>query len=121
MKPIRDHADYEKALARIEELISAPEGSPEVDELEVLAILVEKYEEQHYPIPEAPVSEVLKLFMEENNLTPKDMAKYLGSASAVSKILNGSKDLTVNQIRILSNELKIPLTALVGGRPRNHL
>jgi HTH-type transcriptional regulator/antitoxin HigA len=115
MKPIRDHADYEKALARIEELISAPEGSPEVDELEVLAILVEKYEEQHYPIPEAPVSEVLKLFMEENNLTPKDMAKYLGSASAVSKILNGSKDLTVNQIRILSNELKIPLTALVGG------
>ncbi len=115
MKPIRDHADYEKALARIEELISAPEGSPEVDELEVLAILVEKYEEQHYPIPEAPVSEVLKLFMEENNLTPKDMAKYLGSASAVSKVLTGSKDLTVNQIRILSHELKIPLTALVGG------
>jgi HTH-type transcriptional regulator/antitoxin HigA len=115
MKPIRDHADHMKALARIEELISAPEGSPEADELEVLAILVEKYEEEHYPIPEAPVSEVLKLFMEENNLTPKDMAKYLGSASAVSKILNGSKDLTVNQIRILSNELKIPLTALVGG------
>ena len=115
MKPIRNHADYEKALARIEELMSAPEGSPEVDELEVLAILVEKYEEEHYPIPEAPVSEVLKLFMEENNLTPKDMAKYLGSASAVSKILNGSKDLTVNQIRILYHELKIPLTALVGG------
>ncbi len=115
MKPIRDHADHMKALARIEELISAPEGSPEADELEVLAILVEKYEEEHYPIPEAPVSEVLKLFMEENNLPPKDMAKYLGSASAVSKILNGSKDLTVNQIRILSNELKIPLTALVGG------
>lgn len=115
MKPIRDHADHMKALARIEELISAPEGSPEADELEVLAILVEKFEEEHYPIPEAPVSEVLKLFMEENNLAPKDMAKFLGSASAVSKILNGSKDLTVNQIRILSNELKIPLTALVGG------
>lgn len=63
MKPIRDHADYEKALARIEEPISAPEGSPEVGELEVLAILVEKYEKEHYPIPEAPMSEALKLFM----------------------------------------------------------
>ena len=85
MKPIRDHADYEKALSRIEELISAPEGSPEVDELEMLAILIERYEEEHYPIPEAPMSEALKLFMEENDLTPKDMAKYLGPPSLIQR------------------------------------
>lgn len=115
MKPIRDDAEYKKALARIEELMSAPEGSPEVDELEVLAILVEKYEEEHYPIPAVPASEVLKLVMEENDLSPKDMVKYLGSPSTVSKILNGSKELTVTQIRILSKELKIPVAALIGG------
>lgn len=117
MKPIRDHAEYKKALARIEELMSAPEGSPEVDELEVLAILVEKYEEEHHTIPDVPASEVLKLFMEENNLAPKDMIKYLGSASAVSKILNGSKELTVSQIRILAKNLKIPMPALIGSAP----
>jgi HTH-type transcriptional regulator/antitoxin HigA len=115
MKPIRDHAAYEKALARIDELMSASEGSPEADELEVLAILVEKFEAEHYPIPDVPASEVLKLYMEENGLLSKDMVRYLGSPSAVSKILNGAKEPSVKQIRILARELKIPVAALIGG------
>lgn len=114
MKPIRSNADYEAALARVDELMSAPEGSSDAEDLEVLAILVEKYEKEHFPFPDAPASEVLRLYMEENGLTPKDMAKYLGSPSAVSKILGGSKELTVAHVRILSKELGIPAAALVG-------
>lgn len=114
MKPIRDEAGYEAALARIGALMSAPEGSPEVDELEVLSILVEKYEEGAYPIPDAPAHEVLKLVMEENGLASKDMIPFLGSASTVSKVLNGKKELTPAQIRILSRHLGIPVVALFG-------
>lgn len=117
MKPIRDHTEYEAALARIDALMSASEGSPEADELEVLAILVEKFEEEHYPIPEASASEVLRLIMEENGLNNKAMARYLGSPSTVSKVLSGSRELTLEQIRILNKALKIPVAALVGRAP----
>ncbi len=54
MKPICTQADYEAALARIDVLLSASEGSPEADDLETLAILVEKFEEQHWPMEDAP-------------------------------------------------------------------
>ncbi len=117
MKPIRDEAGYEAALARIGALMSAPEGSPEVDELEVLSILVEKYEEETYPIPEAAAHEVLKLVMEENDLAPRDMIPFLGSPSTVSKVLNGKRELTPAQIRTLSKHLHIPVAALFSEAP----
>ncbi len=117
MKPIRTQADYEAALARIDGLMSASEGSPEADDLETLAILVEKFEEQHWPMPDAPAFEVLRLVMEGKGLTPKDMTRYLGSPSTVSKVLHGKKELTVNQIRVLSRELGIPGGVLIGAAP----
>ena len=117
MKLIRTEVEYDAALARIDALMSASEGSPEAEELEVLAILVEKYEEEHYPIPDAPAFEVLKLYMEQNGLAPKDMVPYLGSPSAVSKILNGKKELSLHQVRVLSKELGIPAETLICGNP----
>ncbi len=50
MKPIKEEADYERALHRVEELWDSPKGSPESDELEVLATLIEPYERERYPI-----------------------------------------------------------------------
>jgi len=119
MKLIRTEVEYDAALARIDALMSASEGTPEAEDLEVLAILVEKYEEEHYPIPDAPAFEVLKLYMEQNGLAPKDMVPYLGSPSAVSKILNGKKELSLHQVRALSKELGIPAAALIGGNPES--
>lgn len=117
MKPIRDNAAYEEALVRIDELMTAPEGSQEADELEVWAILVEDYEQEQYAIPDAAPIDVLKHVMNANGLSNKDMVRYLGSPSTVSKVLRGDKELTVSQIRILSRELGIPASTLVGSVP----
>ncbi len=115
MKPIRSAEDHAAALARIDALLAASEGTPEADELEVLAILVEKYEAGQWPIPDAPPHEVLRLVMEANGLSRKDLARYLGSPAAVSKVLSGKKELTLSQVRVLGRELGIPVAALVGG------
>lgn len=107
--------DYKEAIARIETLMSAAEGTLAADELEVLSILIEKYEQEHYPIPDAPACEVLRLYMDDHGLKDKDMVPYLGSTSTVSKVLNRKKELTLEQVRILSKELGIPVAALIGG------
>lgn len=114
MKPIRTEAEYKAALARVDALMGSPKGSPKADELGVLVILIEKYEEERFPFLDVPVAEVLKLVMEENGLTPKDMAVYLGSPSTVSKVLSGQKELTLLQIRTLHEQLRIPVEALIG-------
>lgn len=115
MKIIKNENDYEKALTRIEELmeIDPNSGTDLYDELELLSYLVEKYEDEHYPISIPNPIEAIKFRMEQLNLKYSDMSEYLGSKSKVSEVLNGKRKLSLNMIRKLHYDLGIPANILI--------
>lgn len=111
--PIRTDADLTVALARVDAIWGAPEGTPESDELEVLAMLIEAYEQKHYPIEPVEPVEFLKAFMEHTGRTPSDLAELFGSASRASEILHERSALTVEMIHKLASEWKVPADCLM--------
>jgi HTH-type transcriptional regulator/antitoxin HigA len=114
VRPIRTRDDHSAALRRIDALWGVEDGTPEGDELDILVTLVERYETKHAAAPHASPLEVLKFMMEQNDRTQKDLADLLGSRSRASEILNGKRELTLDQIRLLSARWRIPAAALVG-------
>ena len=100
-------------LARIETLMDAQPGSAEEDELELLALLVEKYEAEHYPIDPPDPVEAIKFRMDQEALTAKDMIQFLGSQSKVSEVLNYKRPLSLTMIRKLQTGLGIPAEVLL--------
>ena len=113
IKPIRTQRDYKAALAEIERLFDAKPGTPDGDRLEVLATLVEAYEQQHYPmLPPDPV-EAIVYFMESRGLSRKDFEPYLGSRGKVSEVLNRKRPLSIEMIRRLHDGLGIPAEVLI--------
>jgi len=113
MKAIKFESDYNKALERLNEIFFAPDGTPESDEAEVLAILIEAYEEQHHQIDAPDPITAIKIRMAEKNLRQKDLVGLLGSKSRVSEVLNRKKRLTVEMIRRLNTLLDLPADILV--------
>ena len=91
LKPIKTKAEYKAALREVEALFDAPEKSPEADRLEVLTMLVEKYEAQHYPIPAPDPIDFLNYAMETRGLTRKDLEQYIGSRGRVAEVLNRAR------------------------------
>jgi HTH-type transcriptional regulator/antitoxin HigA len=114
IRPIRNDEDLTWALGRIAALWNAEVGSPEGDELDVLATLVERYEREHYPIAKASPLEIIRFSMEQNGRAQADLAKLLGSRSRASEILAGKRNLTLDQIRKLHKAWRIPVGLLVG-------
>jgi HTH-type transcriptional regulator / antitoxin HigA len=114
VSPIHTDADHDTALARIEVLWGAEPGTPEHDELEVLSVLVTAYEDWRWPVSPPDPIEAIRFHMEQNGLRPKDLGVVLGSSSRASEILNGRRPLTVEMIRALHAQWRIPLAALVG-------
>lgn len=111
---LKNQTDYENAVNRLEELWDAQEGTDEFDELEVLGLLIEKYEEYHYKItPPTPIT-AIKFRMEQEGLMQKDLIAAIGDKATVSKILKGTRNLTVENVRQLHQLFKIPLESLVG-------
>jgi HTH-type transcriptional regulator/antitoxin HigA len=114
IRPIRTDADHADALRRIDELMDAEPGTPEADELDVLATLVEAYEDRHFPIADPDPLAAIQFRMEQLGLTRKDLEPLLGSRGRVSEVLNGRRALSLQMIRRLNRELGIPLESLVG-------
>lgn len=113
LKPIKTEADYEEALAKIDELWEAEPGSPEGDLLDVLTTLVEAYEEKQHPIlPPDPVEAILHM-MESQGLERRDLERYLGSRARVSEVINRKRPLSLNMIRKLQAGLGISAEILV--------
>lgn len=110
---LKTEADYEAALAYVEELMDAEPGSPEEDKLEVFALLIEAYEQEHYPIDLPDPVEAIKFRMEQQGLSQKDMVAYLGSQSRVSEVLNRKRPLSLSMIRALHEGLGIPAEVLL--------
>jgi HTH-type transcriptional regulator/antitoxin HigA len=118
IKPIRTEADYEAALAEIEQLFEAVPHTPEGDRLEVLTMLVEAYEEKHHPIPLPDPIEAIFYYLESRGLSRRDLEPYLGSRARVSEVLNRKRPLSLEMIRRLNNGLKIPAEVLI--QPYKH-
>jgi HTH-type transcriptional regulator/antitoxin HigA len=113
LKPIRTETDYEAALQEIDRLFEAAPQTPEADRLEILAILVEDYEAEHYPmLPPDPVDAILHV-MDAYQLDATDLEPYLGSQKQVSAILSRKKSLTLPMIRKLHAALGIPAEVLI--------
>ena len=113
LKPIRSDRELNRALKRIDELWGAKSGTPKGDELDVLMLLVEKYEEEHCPIPASDPVEAIKFLMEQNGLSRKDLEPYIGASGRVSEVLNRKRNLTLPMIKRLHKGLKIPYESLI--------
>ncbi len=113
LKPIRNDPDLHRALARIEELWGAKSGTARGDELDVLMLLVEKYEEDHFEIPASDPVEAIKFLMEQNGLSRKDLEPFIGASGRVSEVLNKKRELTLPMIKRLHQGLNIPYESLI--------
>ncbi len=113
IKPIKTKKDYQAALGRLEVIFDAKPGTPEGDELEVLGILIDKYEQEHFPIEYPDPIEAIKFRMEQMGYSQSDLAKVIGLKSRASEILNKKRKLTLEMIRQLHQVLGIPTDVLI--------
>lgn len=113
LKPIRTAADYDEALAEVERLWGARTGTAEGDRLDILATLVDAYENEHYPMDPPDPIEAIKFRMEQQGLTRKDLEGMLGSRTRVAEVLNRQRGLSINMIRRLHERLGISAEVLI--------
>lgn len=111
--PIRNNKDYQSALNRLEEIFDAKKGTDQGDELEILSILIDKYESDKFPIDLPDPIEAIKFRMEQMGLKPNDLAKIVGYKSRVSEILSKKRKLSLSMIRKLNETLLIPTEVLI--------
>jgi HTH-type transcriptional regulator / antitoxin HigA len=112
-KIIKTDAEYRKALAHLESLMDADAGSARESELELWSLLVERYEETHFPIGSPDPVDAIKFRMEQEGLRQKDLKKYFPSKSRVSEVLSHKRPLSLGMIRALHKGLGIPASVLV--------
>ena len=113
IKVIKTEEDYNKALKRLEKIFHALADSEEGDEAEILSILIEKYEDEHYPIEAPDPIEAIKFRMEQMGMNNKDLAEIIGYKSRVSEIFSRKRKLTLKMIKSLHEKLKIPYESLI--------
>lgn len=113
LKPIKTKKEYKIAMARLEEIFDAKQSTSEGDELEVLGILIEKYENEHFPIGLPDPVEAIKFRLEQMDYSQTDFANIIGLKSRSSEILNRKRKLTLPMIRVIHKKLQIPTDILV--------
>lgn len=116
IRTLQDEAEYEAALAAVKPyFVNEPEpGTPEAAHFDALVLLIEDYEARYYPIPRAAPVDVLKFVMEANHYTRADLVEVIGSKSRASELLNGRREINLDQIRKISRAWRIPAGALIG-------
>lgn len=113
LKPIRTEADYDAALAEVERLWGAKSGTPDGDRLDVLATLIEVYEEKHHPMDPPDPIEAIRFRMEQQGLTRKDLEPMIGTRGRVAEVLNRRRGLSIEMIRNLHEQLGISAEVLI--------
>jgi HTH-type transcriptional regulator/antitoxin HigA len=113
LKPIKTKTDYQQALDRLEIIFDAKKGTAEGDELEILAILIDQYENEHFPMDLPDPIEAIKFRMEQLGYTQTDLAKVVGLKSRASEILSKKRKLSLDMIRQLHEKLNIPTDVLI--------
>jgi HTH-type transcriptional regulator/antitoxin HigA len=121
ISPIRNESDYDQALSRVQELWNSPDGSPQNDELGILATLIDAYERVHYPIDLPDPIEAIKFRLEQQGKDARALVGVIGQRTRVYEVLNGKRSLSLNMIRNLHDELGIPAHVLIQPirKPRN--
>src|SRR4249920_3839164 len=113
IRPIRSEADCKNAMHRIEALWGAAQGTPEGDELDVLATLVEAYENEHYPIDLPDPIEAIKFRLEQEGKDSRALIGVIGQRTRVYEVLQGKRPLSLNMIRNLHEKFDIPAEVLI--------
>ncbi len=113
IKPIRNETDYQKAMERLDVIFDAKKGTEEGDELEILSIVIDNYENENFPIEMPDPISAINFRMEQMGLKQKDLVDIIGFKSRVSEIMNKKRKLTLDMIRKLSTNLNIPTDILI--------
>jgi HTH-type transcriptional regulator/antitoxin HigA len=115
IRPIRTEADYDAAIAEIDRLWKAEPGTDDGDKLSILAILVEKYENERWPIDTSRLDPVdmLNYLVTDAGHTQAELAELLGSRSRASEVLSRKRALTVDMIHKISTAWKVPAELLI--------
>jgi HTH-type transcriptional regulator/antitoxin HigA len=113
LKPIKTKKDYQQALERLEVIFDAKKETKEGDELEILGILIDQYENERFPIGLPDPIEAIKFRMEQLGYTQTDLAKVVGLKSRASEILSKKRKLSLEMIRQLHEKLNIPTDVLI--------
>jgi HTH-type transcriptional regulator/antitoxin HigA len=113
IKPIKNQNDYNQALERLEVIFDTKMGTPEGDELEVLGILIDQYENENFQLDLPDPIEAIKFRMEQMGYNQKDLADIVGLKSRASEILNRKRKLSLEMIRQLHEKLHIPTDVLI--------
>lgn len=113
LKPIKTEADYREALKRLEDIFDAKLGTSLSDELEILGLMVDDYENKYYPIEAPDPIEAIKIRMEEMHLKQVDLIPEFGGKSRISEVLNRKRRLTVDMIRKLAIRLNLSVNLLI--------
>lgn len=113
-RPIATIEEHQRALNEVEKLMAIANPSPEQDQiLDLLIVLIEKYEEDYYPIDLASPHDVLLHLMEENNLRQANLVGILGSRGVVSEVVNGKRQISKNQAKALSEFFHVDVGVFV--------
>ena len=107
-----EHAEALAALNRLLDLEPQP-GTPEADDLQLLALVIETYEMSRWPIDLPDPVDAIRFCMDQQGLTRRDLEPYIGSRARVSEVLSGKRALSMRMIRALHAGLDIPLEVLV--------
>ena len=117
IRPIRSEADYDAALHRVEALWGSASETPEGDELDVILPLIEAYEREHYPIDLPTPIDAIKFRLEQQGKDYRSLIGVIGQRTRVYEVMRGARPLSLNMIRKLHNELKIPADVLIQSPP----
>ena len=113
IKPIRSHADHERALLEIQRLWGAKEGTAEGDRLDVLVTLVDAYENEHFPMDPPDPIEAIRFRLEQQGLDPSALIGVIGGRSRVYEVMKGQRALSLEMIRRLHERFGIPAEVLI--------
>ncbi len=113
IKPIKTKKDYQQALTRLEIIFDSKKGSVNADELEILSMLIDNYENEHFPVGFSDPVEAIKFRMEQLGYNQSDLVKVVGLKSRASEILNKKRKLSLEMIRQIHERLNIPIEVLI--------
>jgi HTH-type transcriptional regulator / antitoxin HigA len=113
LRPIKTNADYQDALACAAALMDADDETPEADELDILATLIEAYEDKNFPMDLPSPAAAITFRMEQQGMVVSDLVPLIGNAGQVNEVLSGKLDLTLQMIRALHEALGIPADVLI--------
>jgi HTH-type transcriptional regulator / antitoxin HigA len=114
---LRDDLEYNLAVEEIEQLLDAdpPQGSADYDRLEFLSVLVEDYEDRHFPLAhQVTPQEAVDFMLEQKGLERSDLAPWLGGRSRVSEFFSGKRALSKSQMEALRTHLGLSADLLLG-------